>query len=489
MRAERSVNDLQPIRLSSGGVVVLGAGACGLTAAWYLAKNGIEVDVIEVEPEVGGHASTIKIGPELYADLAPHAFHIKKSEVTSLVEELMGPALRRIRSDTQMRINGKNFDFPLNVPNLLSGMNPFISTRIVFDYLTANLKSKFFDVPERSFADWCTKRFGKKLSDLCFLNYTKKVWGRSPSELSSALAKQKLVKLNLKDLFVKLIGFGGQEQPVYFREFYYPEQGIGQLWTTLANDIKRQGGRIHLEFRAAHVEPKEGRVTALHVRNDTMKNFLDRTWIVSTVPITALVEMLKPLVPPTVQTAANKLRFRSLILLYVVVRKERVLKPQWIYFLDNEFTFNRVSDQKAMSEKMLPLGRTALCMEKNCDFNDNVWNTAPEEHFAKAMEELEQAKLISRDEVDGYNIAKIRNAYPVFDLEFQNNLSTVMQYFAGVENLLTVGRPGLYLNNDMHDSMEMGLMAARYVLDCIGRDKTSGRWYEQISTYKDAKEW
>jgi len=37
--------------------------------------------------------------------------------------------------------------------------------------------------------------------------------------------------------------------------------------------------------------------------------------------------------------------------------------------------------------------------------------------------------------------------------------------------------------------MEMGLMAARYVLDCIGRDKTSGRWYEQISTYKDAKEW
>jgi len=470
---------------------VLGAGACGLTAAWHLAKNGIEVDVIEAEPLVvgGGHASTIKIGDELYADLAPHAFHIKKSEGTSLVEELMGPALRRVRSDTQMRIKGRNFDFHLNVPNLLRGLNPFISTRIVFDCLIANLKSKIFDVPERSFADWCTKRFGRTLSDLCFLNYTEKVWGRSPSELSSALAKQKLVKLNLKDLFVKLIGFGGQEQPVYFRKFYYPEQGIGQLWNALANDIKRQVDRIHLEFRAAHVEPKERRVAALHVRNDTMKNSLDTSWIVSTVPITTLVEMVRSVVPRTVQTAANSLRFRSLILLYVIIRKERVLKPQWIYFLDNEFTFNRVSDQKTMSEKMLPPGRTILCMEKNCDFNDDVWNTTPEEHLTKALEELEQAKLISRDEVDGYNIAKIRNAYPVFDLGFQNNLSAVMQYFEGVENLLTVGRPGLYLNNDMHDSMEMGLMAARHVLECIGRDKTSRRWYEQISAYKDAKEW
>jgi protoporphyrinogen oxidase len=362
--------------------------------------------------------------------------------------------------------------------------------RIVLDYIVANLKSKIFSVPERSFADWCTKRFGRTLSDLCFLHYTRKVWGRSPTELSSTLAKQKLIKLNLKDLIVKLIGLQGQEQPVYFREFYYPEQGIGQLWETLANDIRRHSGRIHLESRAAHIEPKEGQVTAVNVQNDTVKDFPDRQWIVSTIPITTLVETLRPTVPYSVQIAANSLEFRSLILFYLIVRRERVLQPQWIYFLDDEFTFNRVSDQKTLSEKMLAPGRTVLCMEKTCDFNDNIWNAPAEEHLAKALEELEQASLVSRDEVEGYHVAKIRYAYPLFNLDFENNLNAVIHYLAGVGKIISVGRPGLYLNNDMHDSMEMGIMAARYVLDGLAQDKTSRHsWYEQISTYKETKGW
>jgi protoporphyrinogen oxidase len=144
-----------------------------------------------------------------------------------------------------------------------------------------------------------------------------------------------------------------------------------------------------------------------------------------------------------------------------------------------------------MSEKMLTPGRTVLCMEKNCNFNDCVWNASAKEHFAKAVEELEQAKLISRDEIEGYSIARVRHAYPVFDIGFQDNLGIVMQYLAGVENLLTVGRPGLYLNSDMHDSMEMGLMAARYVMDCLGQGQRvqSGHWYERISGYKTTKGW
>jgi protoporphyrinogen oxidase len=142
-----------------------------------------------------------------------------------------------------------------------------------------------------------------------------------------------------------------------------------------------------------------------------------------------------------------------------------------------------------MSEKMLPPGRTVLCMEKNCDYNDNIWNAPAEEHLAKALEELEQVGLVSRDEVEGHYIAKIRYAYPLFDLDFENNLNAVMQYLAGVGKVISVGRPGLYLNNDMHDSMEMGIMAARYVLDGLGQDKTSRNWYEQISAYKKAKGW
>jgi protoporphyrinogen oxidase len=481
---------LEYIHLSLPKVLVLGAGASGLVAAWCLAKNGVEVDVVEIEPQVGGHASTIRIRDNLYADLAPHAFHIKESEVTSIVEDLMGSALRRIPSYTQMRIRGRNFDYPLNVPNLVSGLNPILSMRVVLDYAKANMIGKIVRMPERSFEDWCTKRFGRTLADLCFLHYTRKVWGRNPSELSSALAQQKLVRLNLKDLFVKLIGFRGQEQPAYFREFYYPEHGIGQLWESLAGDVRRHGGKIHLKSRVDHIEAENGRPVTVHARNDTTVVYRDR-WIISTIPITALIDALGHAVPRSVHVAASLLKFRSLVLLFVIVKRDRVLRPQWIYLLDDEFTFNRISDQKAMSEKMLTPGRTVLCLEKNCDFDDDVWNASADEHLGKAIEELEQAKLVSRDEVEDCCIAKIRYAYPVFEIGFQDNLSIVMQYLSNVENLLTAGRPGLYVNNDMHDSMEIGLMAARYVIESLGKEQrlASRGWYQLISSYKKAKGW
>jgi hypothetical protein len=56
-----------------------------------------------------------------------------------------------------------------------------------------------------------------------------------------------------------------------------------------------------------------------------------------------------------------------------------------------------------------------------------------------------------------------------------------------VDVALSVGRPGLYLNNDMHDSMKMGIMAARHILEGFRHDQkiTIRRWYEQISIYKE----
>ena len=39
--------------------VVIGAGAAGLTAAAFLARDGCEVDVFEQAPHIGGVTSTI----------------------------------------------------------------------------------------------------------------------------------------------------------------------------------------------------------------------------------------------------------------------------------------------------------------------------------------------------------------------------------------------------------------------------------------------
>jgi protoporphyrinogen oxidase len=52
--------------------------------------------------------------------------------------------------------------------------------------LLSYLKSRLFPVKdERSFADWVSNRFGKRLYRIFFETYTEKVWGIPCSELSA----------------------------------------------------------------------------------------------------------------------------------------------------------------------------------------------------------------------------------------------------------------------------------------------------------------
>ncbi|MBI1890948.1 MAG: FAD-dependent oxidoreductase [Burkholderiales bacterium] len=48
--------------MTSGSVVVVGAGIAGLTAAYYLSKRGFDVTVLEASERVGGRMSTDRIG-------------------------------------------------------------------------------------------------------------------------------------------------------------------------------------------------------------------------------------------------------------------------------------------------------------------------------------------------------------------------------------------------------------------------------------------
>ena len=50
---------------------------------------------------------------------------------------------------------------------------------------------------------------------------------------------------------------------------------------------------------------------------------------------------------------------------------------------------------------------------------------------------------------------------------------------SGIQNLYSIGRQGLFLQNDMHDSMEMGRMAAEYG----AKNAPSGHWYDFMMDY------
>src|SRR5438046_9289428 len=100
-------------RAMKTAVVVIGAGPAGLTAGYLLAKNEIEVTILEADPVyVGGISRTAKY-KSFHFDIGGHRFFSKSKAVEDLWTEILpNDMLHRPRS-SKIYYDGKFFTYPL----------------------------------------------------------------------------------------------------------------------------------------------------------------------------------------------------------------------------------------------------------------------------------------------------------------------------------------------------------------------------------------
>ena len=190
---------------------MIGAGPAGLTAALTLAQAGEKVILLEQRETVGGISSSQRWN-SFILEFGPHTYHVKRDRIDEIIRASYPGELTDKQRITKMLIRGKFFGYPLKFWQLVKGLNPFFSVRLLADFLFTSLKFKFFPRSDDSFQTWGIKRFGTTLYNLCFGRYTEKVWGIPATRLSPRLASSKLHQLNLKDVIIKLLGGKGQEQ-------------------------------------------------------------------------------------------------------------------------------------------------------------------------------------------------------------------------------------------------------------------------------------
>jgi UDP-galactopyranose mutase len=170
----------------------LGGGPAGMSAAGRLSVLGQPVVVLEKDSAVGGMGKTIRVGA--YAvDYGPHTFHIRETEESRAIHEAIrpffGPDPLILTRGTRVLLRGKEYVYPLEMLQVLTGVNPFLSARIVFDYALATLKSSLAPAKrEHSFEEWGVRNLGRTLYDLCFGIYSERVWGLPTSQISSKQA-------------------------------------------------------------------------------------------------------------------------------------------------------------------------------------------------------------------------------------------------------------------------------------------------------------
>jgi protoporphyrinogen oxidase len=449
--------------LSSDRIVVLGAGPAGMSAAWRLSELGRPVTVLEKDGAVGGMGKTITVG-KYAVDYGPHTFHIRETEESRAIHEAIRPFFGEdpliLTRGTRVLLRGKEYIYPLEMLQVLTGVSPLLSARIVFDYLMATVKSALAPPrKEHSFEEWGVRNLGRTLYDLCFGLYSARVWGLPTSQISSKQA-QRVAKLNLKNIILRTLGIKA-DPATYFTKYMYPRKGISVLYERMASEVTKHGNQVVLEAPVVRLERDGDRIARVVYQRNGREETLECAGVLSTLPLPQLVGMIEPPLPPAVAAHASKLRYRSLKLIYIALKRSQLTDYHWVYLLDEHFRVNRMSEQKNVSAEMVPGDRTILCIELSCWRDEPVWQASDEEIYRIALKDLlKMGYGVREDEVEDYYIADIATAYPVYELNFEDHLIPVLEGVHAVTNVLTLGRHGLFLNNSMDDNVLLGMRVA-----------------------------
>lgn len=458
-------------------VVIIGGGPTGLTAAYKLSEMGKRFVLIEKEKYLGGLSATLKRDGFLY-EFGPHAFHLKDPEIIRWIKNLLGRDFRIIPTNTHVLIDDQLYSYPLTARDLLKKIRLSLGLKILVEYLLSYLKNIVLRTKPTNFQEWGVSNFGPTLYQMSFGHYTKKVWGVDPQKLSTKLASQKLSRLNLADIIVKLLGFRGQNQPAYFRQYLYPKDGIKIIFQKMTEKI-RLNGQIILGAEVIKLKNIQGRIKEVEYRDFKGKiGSLLATSVISTITVKDLARLINKPLTKKALCSSEQLKYRDMIIVYLVTcENNSLLSSQWIYLVEDRFKFNRLAIGKNLSYRLAPKNKTVLAFEVCCQKGDFLWRKSNRALANLALEDLRKLRLDSTKVTD-YFVEKVENAYPIYLKNFEKSFENTMLDIRQISNLISTGRNGLFLNSDIHDCFKMGFEAAEAVAD-----KNLNNWYKKAGKW------
>ena len=450
----------------SVGIAVLGGGPAGLTAAYALGLRGRSGVVYEADGAVGGIAKTVEFNGYRF-DLGGHRFYTKLKPVERLWEDLLGDEFLTRPRLSRIYYQGEFFNYPLLANDVVRRLGFVEATRCALSYLWSR---PFRPRHTETFEDWVTTHFGRRLYDVFFRSYTEKVWGIPGSEIRSEWAAQRIKNFSLFKAMLTVLGLRRQDVTTLIEEFRYPRLGPGQMWETCRARVEERGIPVHLNHRCVGITHADRRVESVFLRTNGNLREVEVEGLLSSIPLSELVRILDPEPPPEVLVAADKLRYRELVLVALIMNEEHPFPDNWIYLHDPGTRAGRVQNFGAWSESMVRPGTSCLGVEYFCFEGDEIWELPEERAVALARDELARIGLLDPSKlIDGVKV-RVPKAYPMYDSAYRDALQTIRNYLTRFENLQTFGRNGLHRYNNQDHSMWTAILATLNLVEGADHD-------------------
>jgi protoporphyrinogen oxidase len=442
--------------------IVIGAGPAGLAAADELIKLGRSVTIVEQDQHyVGGLSRTVKFNGCRF-DLGGHRFFSKNPEIRDWWAKRLGSDFLEVPRISRILYRRRYFDYPLNARNALAGLGPFEALQCVLSYLLARVRPI---APENSFEDWVCNRFGRRLFSIFFKTYTEKVWGIPCNKISVDWAAQRIKGLSLLQAATSALGIDRKSGKIktLIDRFHYPRLGCGMMWERTCQDLIKAGAEIRMGQKVVGISRYGDKIGEVELEDsEGNRSSLQAEDFIISMPLRDLVHSFNPPLSTAAQSAANRLSYRNLLIVALVVEHSQIFPDHWIYIHDDTVRLGRIANFKNWSSDMVEdQNVTGLGLDYFCTEGDAMWSLSDNDIVALAKAELEAIGIAPAALVSSGQVIRVERAYPVLDSDYQLNVTVIRDELARFANLKLAGRNGMHKYNNQDHSMLTGIMAAR----------------------------
>lgn len=446
-------------------VAILGGGPAGLGAAYQVIKEDLAlVTIVEKEDGLGGIAGSFRICG-VNVDYGSHRLHPAcDPEIMVDLKSLLGDELMKRPRHGRIRLFNHWIHFPLK-PLDLSLKLPFSFTiNTVIDLIQKSLVSKKQKFETESFAGVLESGLGRTICHEFYFPYIRKIWGLLPEEISPIQAHKRISANSLKKMFRKIFSAvpGFKQSGSGF--FFYPREGFGQIVCAMAAQARQAGVDIRLQSSINSIHLGQPHCIDLKRNGQVTSIQADHVW--STIPVTTLVQLLKPEAPRSVIKASQKMLYRSMILIYLVLEQSQFSQYDAHYFPDPDIPFTRLSEPKNYSGTKEPGDVTVICAELPCFEDDPEWKMTDSELGEIVCDSLKRASIPLKAPPKIIVTRRISHAYPVYRKGYETYFNLIDHWLSQVNNLLSFGRQGLFAHDNTHHALYMAHAAA----DCLNED-------------------
>lgn len=505
--------------------IIIGSGPAGVTAAFELSKQkDAEVRVIEKNNYIGGISATVDFDGNK-VDLGPHRFFTKADRVQRLWENVLPlqgkPTIDDIELEhnipfsslpdapdpekndvvllhrprmTRIYYRKKFFDYPVTLSlNTIKGLGLINVGFIGVSYFW----SVVFKRKEVSLEDFFINRFGKRLYQTFFKDYTEKLWGINCSDIPAEWGAQRVKGISIAQILKEIISkiFMGKKfktkQTSMIESFYYPKFGAGQMYEEMVKTAEKRGAVFSFNSDVTKICIQDNRVVSIGIENEGKEQKIEGDNFLSSMPIQELIAKMEGDVPQKVKDVAKELPYRNVRLAAFLFNKLKLknttklktyndlIPDVWIYIQESGVKAGRMEIINNFSPYLIKNNKNQVCVtvEYFCSDNDELWKQSEDKFLKFSLDELIKMGIAEENDFISQKSFKIEKAYPAYFGSYKD-FGIIKDFINSIPNLYPMGRNGMHKYNNMDHS----ILTALETVDCINGKTTDKSFIWNVNT-------